>query len=559
MSDHTGIESPRQAGPILQQAAGRLREAGVPDDYAVQMERLAAQVHEPCVIAVVGRVKAGKSTFINALLGEDLAKVGTTETTATINHFRYGQANPERPVRCHWRDGRVTDESRAFLDDLQGNDEATLRRADGVDHLEYRLPNPYLERVTLVDTPGTGAAVEEHQQRTAEFMRLATQLRERHDGETRQLTGEADAVVYLVGPTAGTGDRELLDDFNRVAKGHARPINAIGVLAKIDLDPEVVAQRHDLAARIDAQLKGSLNVVVPVSAGIRRAVDDLLARDGVGLDRLRASIGRIPLDLLTTKLLASEDFWLEWDHADCPLTRDERESLLGDLPWTVFKTIALESASALTDEMALARLDDIAGFEALTEVLERRFLRRGRFLRTYRIVNDARAILDEVRRRHLPTLRRQAGIDHARLDRFVGFIDGASGDKAVAAELVAFVREGLGRTAPDAILDPLDRQLAELFWTLEDHNADHEALQQVEDHPEMFPETGELRSLFGLYDTDATRRLPPDNATAEFAEERQRSWRRVEATARDDTRREVAERAVYRYGKILDALLSGWE
>src|SRR5215212_9667254 len=106
---------------ILRWAAQRLREAGLPVELAERMEGLAKQVREPCVVAVVGRVKVGKSTFVNALLGEDLAKVGTTETTATINYFVYGDSNPDFPVRCHWRGGKVTEESRAFLDGLQGN------------------------------------------------------------------------------------------------------------------------------------------------------------------------------------------------------------------------------------------------------------------------------------------------------------------------------------------------------------------------------------------------------------------------------------------------------
>jgi len=106
------------------------------------MEELSKQVYLPCVVAVVGRVKAGKSTFVNALLREDLAKAGTTETTAAINYFSYGTPDPGRPVRCHWRGGKVTDETREVLDGLQGNDLETLRRADGVDHLEYLLPNP---------------------------------------------------------------------------------------------------------------------------------------------------------------------------------------------------------------------------------------------------------------------------------------------------------------------------------------------------------------------------------------------------------------------------------
>src|ERR687890_1995160 len=161
------------------------------------MEELSKQVYLPCVVAVVGRVKAGKSTFVNALLREDLAKVGTTETTATINYFSYGNPDPNLHVRCHWRGGRVTEERRAFLDGLQGNDLETLRQADGIDHLEYFLPNPLLKQITLVDTPGTGAVVEKHQDRTAEFMKLHDQLRERHNEDTQKLGREADAIIYL--------------------------------------------------------------------------------------------------------------------------------------------------------------------------------------------------------------------------------------------------------------------------------------------------------------------------------------------------------------------------
>ena len=108
-----------------------MREAGIPEELCAGLGRLAQQVGEPCVVAVVGRVNAGKSTFINALLREDQAVVGTTETTATINYFSYGKPDPERPVRCHWRGGRITEEDKAFLDALQGNDLETLDAPTG--------------------------------------------------------------------------------------------------------------------------------------------------------------------------------------------------------------------------------------------------------------------------------------------------------------------------------------------------------------------------------------------------------------------------------------------
>ena len=89
-------------------------------------------------------MNAGKSTFINALLGEDRAVVGSTETTATINHFVYGQPDPERPVRCFWRCGHVTEESSEFLASLQGHDHAGARAREGIDRLEYLVPSPLL-------------------------------------------------------------------------------------------------------------------------------------------------------------------------------------------------------------------------------------------------------------------------------------------------------------------------------------------------------------------------------------------------------------------------------
>ena len=94
---------PLKLRTYLSEAADRLHDSRLPKELAEVMDRLSTQVDHPCVVAVVGRMKAGKSTFINALLGEDLAKVGVTETTATINYFRYGRPNPVRPVPMRHR------------------------------------------------------------------------------------------------------------------------------------------------------------------------------------------------------------------------------------------------------------------------------------------------------------------------------------------------------------------------------------------------------------------------------------------------------------------------
>jgi hypothetical protein len=546
---------------VLHRAAERLREAGLTGRLPERLEALARQVHEPCVVAVVGRVKAGKSTFVNALIGDDLAKVGTTETTATINYFTYGDPDPGRPVRCHWRSGKITDESRAFLDSLQGNDLETLRRADGIAHLEYFLPNPLLKQITLVDTPGTGAVVEEHVDRTAEFMQLNGRLRERHDEETRRLGDTADAVIYLVGQVAKVTDRAFLEEFSRTTGGRSSALNAIGVLSKIELQPEVLARRHELSAKIAAQLGGALNAVVPVAAGLRRALDGL-GEEGVG--RIAATLRRIPPNTLEM-LLDDPEFFYDLDFPESPVGPAERRALTGGMKWGVFATMARVAADpALDPDVVLARLEKLTGFGPLWEVLSKHFIERGHILRCYRIAGDAREALNEIRYTHLPELRRGTRREKDRLERFVSFIRRSGGDPETAGELEDFVRSHLeaGRRVDDleALHAELEAELGTLFNRLLEYNDDFEVLQKLESSDGAFSdaELAELRPLMGLYGGGVEQRLPPGAANAEYVAWRQMYWRRrsVEAV-HGTTEHAVADRAYTRYGLLLDEILDG--
>lgn len=549
---------------ILHRASERLREAGLPVELAERMEALAKQVRHPCVVAVVGRVKVGKSTFVNALLGEDLAKVGTTETTATINYFTYGHPDPDHHVRCHWRGGKVTEESKGFLDGLQGNDLETLRRADGIDHLEYLLPNPLLRQITLVDTPGTGAAVDEHQDRTAEFMRLNSQLRDRHDQDTRHLGDTADAVIYLVGQVARVTDQAFLREFAETTGGRSSALNAIGVLSKIELQPEVLARRTELSAKIASQLEESLNVVIPVAAGARRALDQLLEDGGAGMRVMVGTLRRIPPDTLRM-LLDAEEFFCDLDFPDSPVGAAERRRLLGDMKWGVFATIARVAADVELDlGEVVRRLEQICGFEPLWEVLRKHFIERGHILRAYRIASEAQGVLNEIRYTEVPRLREDARRGRGLLNRFLGFIHGSGGNREIAEELEEFVRSHLdaGRRVHEleVLHGELDAELGGLLVELLDYNEDFEALQRLEAACDGFSaaELAELRPLLGLYGGEVAKRLPPGAANAEYAGWRQMYWghRRTEA-AYDTVEYAVAVRAYTRYGLILDEILSG--
>lgn len=100
-------------------------------------------------LVVVGEFNHGKSTFVNALLGETVLATGVTPTTAAIHHLKYSDS-PEATVvyASGRRDAIGFEGARKFA---VGGGEST----DEVDYLEVGYPAPLLkERILLVDTPG---------------------------------------------------------------------------------------------------------------------------------------------------------------------------------------------------------------------------------------------------------------------------------------------------------------------------------------------------------------------------------------------------------------------
>lgn len=100
-------------------------------------------------LVVVGEFNHGKSTFVNALLGESVLPVGVTPTTAAIHHLKYAE-RPEAAViyQSGKREPIRFEEARRFA--VGGGSSP-----DDVDYLEVGYPSALLkERILLVDTPG---------------------------------------------------------------------------------------------------------------------------------------------------------------------------------------------------------------------------------------------------------------------------------------------------------------------------------------------------------------------------------------------------------------------
>ncbi len=125
---------------LLQRLATALERFG--SDVAAEDLRRFQEAREQLtglfLLVVAGEFNSGKSSFINALLGERVLPEGVTPTTDRINVLRHG---PE-----------ITDQLR----------EAYL--------LERTHPAEVLREISIVDTPGTNAIIRRHEELTRDFV-----------------------------------------------------------------------------------------------------------------------------------------------------------------------------------------------------------------------------------------------------------------------------------------------------------------------------------------------------------------------------------------------------
>lgn len=216
-------------------------------------ERLA----RPLTIAIMGEFSAGKSTFVNALLGQTVAPMGVLPTTSTINVFRRG---PTGGARVHYRDGRIATlaptDVEPFLHGLDAAEAARIR------HVEIERTGGRVGEASVVDTPGLNALDAFHEQVAREFL------------------DEADAVVWLFSATRSGAATEA----GMLQSLRAGGRQVLGVLNKVDTLDE--AEKHELAQYLRKQLGEVLVEVVPVCA--RKALDHRTSPEARGDDPFTA-------------------------------------------------------------------------------------------------------------------------------------------------------------------------------------------------------------------------------------------------------------------------------
>lgn len=227
-------------------------------ESTAKVAELAVERSRPVRVAIVGEFNAGKSTFINAVMGADVAPTGVLPTTATLHHLRYA---PDPFARIQFYEGDVKERivpSSELREALKNSDTGNVKR------VEILMPIASLTRVEILDTPGFNAPDQ------------------RHTDAARSAFEEADAAIWLLdaGQPLKQSERRILEE----AKTAKLPVQIL--VNKADrLKPEDLAKvMTTVAESLDETGLRSWSDTIPLSARLalqgKLGDADALAKSG---------------------------------------------------------------------------------------------------------------------------------------------------------------------------------------------------------------------------------------------------------------------------------------
>jgi small GTP-binding protein len=196
---------------LLSDAREALARSGAPQAELNDARNALRGLEESFLLVVVGEFNSGKSSLLNALLGQKVLLEGVTPTTDKVSILVHGDGDRSAPY-------------------------------DGDDFVQRReLPLRFLEGVALVDTPGTNAVIRRHQVITEGFL------------------PRADLLLFLT--SADRAFTESERQFLTLARGWSRKV--VMVVNKADL-LETDAQRLEVREFVERNTREVLGQNTPL-------------------------------------------------------------------------------------------------------------------------------------------------------------------------------------------------------------------------------------------------------------------------------------------------------
>src|SRR4051794_28381753 len=312
-------------GPLSARVADLCQEVGHRLGGATQSQvfDVRRRLGEPLRVAIAGRLKAGKSTLVNALIGRRVAPTEVGECTRIVTQFRYGTSDRVDVVRKNGTRASLPLDEAGMIPQRLG-----VPRSE-IGYVDVTLTSDHLRDLTVVDTPGLSSANTSvsDQARRFLFSEAAAPLDDDLDDDSASALSGAEAIVYVFTQSVREDDVQALEAFRSMsARLSSNPINSIGLFNKVDklagggADPWPVAL--PLAVDQGKVLRRVISEVVPV-VGLLAETTEAGRLTAADCEALR-DLARLPVGERTV-LLASVDLFTS---RECSVPRESRERLL---------------------------------------------------------------------------------------------------------------------------------------------------------------------------------------------------------------------------------------
>lgn len=506
-------------------------------------------------VALIGRMKSGKSTLLNALLGKRLAPVGVNEMTATVNWFDHGDATREDQFEIHWKEHGRPPEVRSL--DGMGALSGASDEAAAIDHIRFFSDSPFLCGVRLIDAPGTMSNLDSHQAATMDMI-------------TRQYGARADATVLVLPPMVSQADEKILHEFAEQTRLPGQgPYNTLAVYQKWEglnhAEPEKAA--WDLARNFKDRLRREVSDVIPVS-GLLAIFARTVSEDA--MDRLAYLASKTAAPDLESLLKTETRF--EGEREGLPLSGPERVALFADIREALLGGEAARAAGTFEmvkfalsyanrqgitggAELRIA-LADLSNIDRLREVLDRKFCAISGLIQAGSVLKKA---LDPCRSA-LFALRDELERRRAIVAQGEQALGSAGGNAPSEAQLRHYLEASLPILRGE--MAPIDTTLRELDAMVHSADSDFRLLMNdiaflnaLSDRRNLLPvdRDAEARHLFGQHGFDVAARLnlPSDASVGEqhaAAVSLHQKFFELRSTSR------IAEHAEVRLSRLLDDL-----
>lgn len=222
-----------------------------------ELEVLAGNLQQPLHAAIIGEVKAGKSTLMNAFAGGPVSPTNTTETTACIWKISYG---PTEKGTIYYKDGRTQSDSIDALYRLLDSHRQDPDFISQCDYVSVQKNLKGLKNMYLIDTPGLETITDVNEERTLQYFQ------------------SVDVVLWVFNGNY-LGQADVNEDLRRLAR-MGKPI--VAVINRMD---QVDGDADELVEYLDGQIGIYVQAIFPLSAyrayeGIRNGDEAEVCQSG---------------------------------------------------------------------------------------------------------------------------------------------------------------------------------------------------------------------------------------------------------------------------------------